>query len=251
MLLNPLTPFEVGTGQVVSMSQHIQLTVLADNGQTYHDAQIMDYAGLQRRHFPHRPPVKLALTAQTDLSNTELQGTLGFGFWNHPFMPGMSGLRLPRAVWFFFGAPPNHMPLAIGSSGHGWKAATFDAGKPLFLALLPFAPLGFLLMRVPVLYRLLWPLGQRSLGVSEQALDLDLNQPHRYEIIWREKSVEFYVDAQQVLVSNASPRGPLGFIAWIDNQYAIVTPQGRFGFGTVTLPQSQSLTISELTISAP
>jgi hypothetical protein len=30
------------------------------------------------------------------------------------------------------------------------------------------------------------------------------------------------------------PPGPLGFVAWIDNQYAIATPQGSLRFGTVS-----------------
>ncbi len=248
-LLTSLSPFELGNGQVVITPQHIQLTIFPNNGQTYHDAQVSDYAGLKRRNFPHRPPLKLSLVAHTSLPSQDLQGTLGFGFWNHPFMAGMSGLRLPRAIWFFFGAPPNNMPLAMGSRGHGWKAAIFDATKPLFFALLPFAPLGFLLMRIPRLYRLLWPLGQRSLGVFEQDLDIDIHQPHHYEIHWYRKQVQFWVDGHCVLSTPTASRGPLGFIAWVDNQYAIVTPQGCFGWGTVPLSQPQTLTISELTIT--
>jgi hypothetical protein len=29
------------------------------------------------------------------------------------------------------------------------------------------------------------------------------------------------------------PTRPLGFVAWLDNQYAIATPQGVLRFGTV------------------
>ncbi len=249
MPLDTLSSLEIGNGHVAITSQHIQLTIAADNGQTYHDAQVTNYVGLRRRNFPHYPPLKLSLIAHTSLPLSQLQGTLGFGFWNHPFMPGMAGVRLPRAVWFFFGGPPNNMALALGSRGHGWKAATFDATRPLFFALLPFAPLGVLLMRVPRLYRLLWPIGQRSLGVAEYELELDIVQPHRYEIHWYAQKALFYIDDQLVFTSPTAPRAPLGFIAWIDNQYAIVTPQGRLGFGVVGLPQVQSLTITELEIS--
>ena len=28
-----------------------------------------------------------------------------------------------------------------------------------------------------------------------------------------------------------APRGPLGFVAWVDNQWAVATPRGRFGWG--------------------
>ena len=27
--------------------------------------------------------------------------------------------------------------------------------------------------------------------------------------------------------------GPLGFVAWVDNQYAIATPRGELRFGTI------------------
>ncbi len=40
-------------------------------------------------------------------------------------------------------------------------------------------------------------------------------------------------DGQEALVAPDPPPGPLGFVAWIDNQYAIATPRGDFGFGTL------------------
>ena len=30
------------------------------------------------------------------------------------------------------------------------------------------------------------------------------------------------------------PPGPLGFVAWIDNQYAVATPRGELRFGALT-----------------
>jgi hypothetical protein len=40
----------------------------------------------------------------------------------------------------------------------------------------------------------------------------------------------------------------MGFIAWIDNQYAVVTPQGKFGWGVVPLPEAQSLLLEHVKI---
>jgi hypothetical protein len=37
----------------------------------------------------------------------------------------------------------------------------------------------------------------------------------------------------------------MGFVAWIDNQYAIVTPTGRPGFGLLDVPAPQWLEIKE------
>jgi hypothetical protein len=114
--------------------------------------------------------------------------------------------------------------------------------------LLPGAPLGFLLMRIPALYRTLWPVGQRALGVAEIALPVDIATPHVYELTWLPESVTFQVDGQTVLVSPHAPRGPLGFIAWLDNQYAAVTPQGRFGFGLIETAERQWLALEEIEI---
>lgn len=174
-----------------------------------------------------------------------------FGFWNEPFVPiGRRWPRLPRAVWFFFGSPPNDMRLARGVPGHGWKAATIDAARWPFVGLAPFAPLGFLAMRSPWLYERLWPVAQRAMAVSEHALAVELDQPHTYELDWLANEVIFRVDGAVVHEAPMSPRGPLGFIAWIDNQYAVVTPQGRFAFGVVAIPARQWLALDTVTIQA-
>jgi hypothetical protein len=41
------------------------------------------------------------------------------------------------------------------------------------------------------------------------------------------------VDEVDVLDTRASPRGPLGLVIWIDNQYAAFTPQGRLAWGVL------------------
>ncbi|MBI5959533.1 MAG: hypothetical protein HY866_12405 [Chloroflexi bacterium] len=238
--------WSVGSG-VVSFADHT-LTCAIDpaSAQQYSDAQITDY---QERAFSWSPPLRLTVRAWASHSTQELKGTAGFGFWNEPFVPGERGLpRLPRAAWFFFGSPPNNMALAKGVPGWGWKAATIDAGRIGFLLLVPLAPLGFLLMRIPALYRWLWPVGQRAIGGSEARLDVDLTQPHDYELEWHTNRVIFRVDGTQVHVSPHSPRGPLGFIAWIDNQYAVVTPQGRFNFGLIATTERQWLALDRLEI---
>lgn len=217
----------------------------------YADAQITDYERPQGDAFRWRPPLRLSVRAWASAPQSELIGTAGFGFWNEPFLPvGRLRLRLPRAVWFFFGAPPHNMALARDVPGHGWKAATLDAGRPLALALLPLAPLGFLLMRVPALYRRLWPVAQRAIGVSEALLPVDLSEPHTYSLDWLPDGVTFRVDRQIVHEATASPRGPLGLIAWMDNQYAIITPQGRIGFGVTPIPREQWLALDEIAIES-
>jgi hypothetical protein len=241
-------PLSIGTGQILVEDKRLRCVVGPNDADSYHNAQICDYIGLDRRNYPWRPPLRMKVRAWMSHSADQLHGTAGFGFWNQPFMPGMASLRLPRSVWFFFSGLPNNMALAKGVPGHGWKAATFDASHLLFFALLPFAPVGFLLMRIPALYRRLWPIGQRALGVSEKLLPVAPDEFHTYELLWRRHSVDFLVDDALVHHTPCAPRGPLGFVAWIDNQYAIVTPQGRFRFGTVPLARAQWLVLESVEI---
>jgi hypothetical protein len=234
---------EQDEGRIIRQDDTIELRVEPTTKQ-YSNAQIASYR--TRADFTLKPPVRFSVTAWT---SGELRGTAGFGFWNHPFAPGSRGVHLPKAAWFFHSTPPNNMQLALDVPGYGWKAATFDATRWQFLALLPTAPIGFLLMRNQRLYKRLWPIGQRALGVSEHLLNDELlSQPHDYQIEWLTESVTFYVDGARVHTTNRVPRAPLGFVAWIDTEYAIVTPQGKFGFGLLETTHNQSLFIQNLSI---
>jgi hypothetical protein len=191
----------------------------------------------------------MMVTARASAPADQLRGTAGFGFWNHPFVPGERGVHLPQAVWYFFSSPPSNMQLARGVAGPGWKAATFDARRWPFFALLPTAPIGILLMRIPSLYNRLWPVGQRAIGVSEAMLDGDLLAgTHTYTIDWRSDGATFTIDGRVAHEADTAPRGPLGFIAWMDNQYAIVTPQGQFRFGAVRVEREQALALEQVTV---
>ncbi len=226
-------PWSTGGGSVAFAGKVLRLSLPGAFSTAYADAQVGDERGTG--YFTWRPPLVLRVRARASGPAAALYGTAGFGFWNDPFVPGRRGIpRLPRALWFFFCGAPGRMALALDQPSAGWKAATFDPLRPLFFALLPLALPGFLLMRIPVLYRALWPVGQRALGVAEAALPGDwLAEWHDYTVEWLPDRARFAVDGETVLDTDRSPRGPLGFIAWIDNQYAIVTPQGHFGWGLV------------------
>jgi hypothetical protein len=234
---------EMGQGQVIETPDALLLTTGPTPAGTYSDAQISDY---RHSDFRWRPPLRLTVRAS---ASADLWGTAGFGFWNQPFMPGQHRLRLPQAVWFFFSSPPSNMALAQGVPGPGWKAATINARRWPFIALLPVAPAGILLMRIPALYRRLWPIGQRAIGVSEHLLDSALlAETHTYTLDWRRDSAIFAVDGEIVHRTPSAPGGPLGFVAWVDNQYAVVTPQGRFGMGVIPLEHSQTMRLETVQI---
>jgi len=236
---------EQGTGTVRQVGNMTYLVRHAATLAQYSNAQIDDY----HVQLNHHPPMRMTLRARFSHNADQLKGTAGFGLWNAPFAPGSRRLRLPKTAWFFFGSPPLHIALARNIAGHGFKVATLDATRWQFLALAPTAPLGFLLMRVPWLYRHLWPIGQAAIGVSESTPRLDLTKWHAYRLDWLPNQVIFAVDDQVIHVSPYSPKGKMGFVAWIDNQYVVVTPQGNFGWGLVDADGAQQLELENIQLT--
>jgi len=214
----------------------------------YADAQIDDYGGLRRRAYPWRRGARLRVEARFTPGEGTVVGTAGFGFWNAPFGPGTGLLpALPQAVWFFYGSPRNDLPLApAGEAGNGWFAATIDAGAPRALAIAPLAPPVLLLNQLPALGRRIWPLVRRALRISFSRLPQRMDEWHAYELAWTGQGCIFRVDGGPVLQTTHSPRGPLGFVAWIDNQYMVATPAGRFRWGVEPVLKPQSLTLRGL-----
>lgn len=241
----------VGGGALLSTVNGLRLQNDVTTTGRYTNAQLDDYQGLTRRGFPWHPPLTLSLRARFSHEAAQLRGTAGFGFWNDPF--GMTGARwptLPRAIWFFFSAPPSNMQLAQGVPGPGWKAATIDAWRWPFFLLAPTAPVAMPLMRTAALYRWLWPIGQRAIGVHERLLDLPLTQWHTYQLTWGINSVDFVVDGMTVLTADQSPGGPLGLVIWKDNQALALTPATLPRHALVACAEVQWLEIADLQITA-
>jgi hypothetical protein len=219
---------------------------------SYADAQFDDY-GLEqgRARFRWRPGTRLRLQAQFSHEQDEMLGTAGFGFWNAPFGdPTMRRPSLPQATWFFFASDPSDLPLAWPGPGRGWFAATLDAGRKTAVPLAPLAPIILLLNRLPALERRLWPAVRRRLAISFAPIPATMTAWREYELIWQPEGCHFLVDGQSVLETAHSPRGPLGFVCWVDNQYMVATRNGRFRSGTLPTPTSQSLRVRQLTIEA-
>jgi hypothetical protein len=216
------------------------------NGSTYCNAQIDDYQGLPRRRFLNRPPLRLSLRAHFSHRAGELTGTAGFGFWNDPFL--MTDLRmpaLPRALWFFYAAPPSDLRLAVDTPGRGWKASSLDALQPAGAAALPLTALAAPAMHSRRLYRRLWPFFERRFRIAEQLLEVDMTTWHEYVLVWGHDSATFLVDGRSVLVA-PSPRGPLGLVIWLDNQYMAVHPAGHLRYGLVAKSETQWMEIDDL-----
>lgn len=218
----------------------------------YANAQHYDYRGRRRSNFTNRPPLSFTLMARFSHPADELGGTAGFGFWNNPLtLTGGGFLAAPNALWFFASSPPNDQYLCQGVPGRGWKAASLRTVRGLLpnLAFLPAAALASALAQLPLMGKPIMAVARRAISAHEKLIGADMRQWHQYSIEWREREAVFMVDTQEILRAPSPPALPLGFVAWIDNQYAIVSEAGKFAFGLVVHPESRWMEIQDLRIT--
>src|SRR5204862_7032133 len=102
---------------------------------------------------------------------------------------------------------------------------------PAALAWAPLAAPVILANQSPALRRRIWPRVQRALGIAEAPIDPLAQEWRTYTIEWRIDTARFALDGAVVLETDRAPRGPPGFVAWVDNQWMVATPRGRFGWG--------------------
>jgi hypothetical protein len=224
-----------------------RLAIPASQAPRYDDAQLDDYANLPRRNFPHRS-LDLSLRARASAASTP--GTWGFGVWNDPFglSLGFGGNpfrlpALPNAAWFFYASPQNYLSFQNNRSAQGFLAQTFRA--PRFHPALIGAGLALPFSRIAARRGL-----GRVIAEDSAALSVDVTQWHGYRLRWREDRVVFEVDDVSVLETPVSPHPPLGFILWIDNQFAAFTPAGKISFGVLAHPEAW-LEVEDLEIKRP
>jgi hypothetical protein len=88
--------------------------------------------------------------------------------------------------------------------------------------------------------------------ISEDAKILELapTQWHEYRLRWSPARVEFSVDGNTVFETGVSPKGPLGLVIWIDNQYAAWGPDGTLRMGVLANPHPAWMEISELEVKS-
>lgn len=245
-----------GAGRLEVARSSLRLMLPGARRGRYSDAQIDDYSGMRPSRFSWRPPLRMEVRARASHpahptympaevftehkqameqeGQLYLRGTAGFGFWNYPFTLSGAVIRLPDAIWFFAASPPSNMALVPGIPGWGWKAQVVHAHRWQSLA-----------AGIPTLGAVAWARlsgqenvaarwVQRVSGAKEAALvTADLRVWHDYALEWRREEARFWVDGAHMLTVPDPPPGPLGFVAWIDNQYAVATPRGVLYFGTL------------------
>jgi hypothetical protein len=246
---------EAGGGMLTTSDSGLRMVTANTTVRRYANAQIDDYQGRARHDFLWRPPLELVVRARFShlasraAGDTGLRGTAGFGFWNDPFL--MTGSRvpaLPRAIWFFYASPPSDIALDFGTPGFGWKAAIIDAQRPSAVLLALTAPLAVPLMNIRGFYRTFWPVAQQALSIKEAEVPAEMTAWHTYAIEWGVSEARFQVDGKMLLDCDTPPRGPLGLVIWLDNQYLVATPWGRLRYGLLATPGEQWLELESVEI---
>lgn len=250
-ILNPT--LSAGASLTCPLPGQIRLEIPAGPAGRYRVAQLDDYRGMPRHEFRWQAPLELSLVARA--SARYLPGTWGFGFWNDPFsliFPAEArALRLPtlpNTAWFFFSSPENYLSLRDDLPASGPIAAVFRSVPwPSILTMLavPIAPLLF----IRPLTRLIRRLGRQLVNERSCALPVAPNQYHQYRIQWETSQIDFWIDHELIFTTNIVPRGAVGLIIWVDNQYAASSPNGQLKYGTLANTEPAWIEIEDLQIN--
>jgi hypothetical protein len=174
--------------------------------------------------------------------------------WNDPFglsfgFGGTAGRlpTLPQAAWFFYGSTENYLSFRDDLPANRFFAGTFRSPSIPSLLLAPSA-LTLPLLPIRPISRWMRRLTSKIIHQSSVPVQVDVTKWHDYKISWRRDGCSFFMDGQPILETPISPRGPLGLVIWIDNQYAAWGPDGRAGWGVLENPKAW-MEIEELEIS--
>jgi len=255
-MIDQLEKREAHLGQVLGSCQDgFRLILPQSDRPRYCLAQLDDYMPLPRCKLPYQTPFSFQLEAK--VSGSDLPGTWGFGLWNDPFSAGFiaGGVSrllpvLPNAAWFFYGSEENHLSLRDDTPASGFHVKTFRSPQiPSFLSLfaLPLAPF----LCCPFTARTLRRLASKLIREDGRALQIDATVWHEYGLTWEDEEVNFSIDGKTIFQTPVSPRGRLGLVIWIDNQYFRFDSQGKIGFGSLKIKCEQSLSIRNIELTSP
>lgn len=252
-MASELKPRQLNGGLVrLSNGEGYRLSLGQLDKPNYALAQIDDYMDLPRYKFPHT--VGMALNLEARLSSQSALGTWGFGLWNDPFGIGIGGGGksrllpvLPNAAWFFYGSNQNYLTLREDQPANGFHAKTFRS--PLLPSLttlfaIPFIPLA--LWRIARRY--IRQLGRVFVKEDGMNLDIDVENWHNYQQLWEKSEVSFLVDNEPVFSTSIIPRGKLGTVIWIDNQYFYFDKFGKLEFGYLKVIEPQWMEVRNISI---
>jgi hypothetical protein len=205
------------------------------------DAEIDDHRTVPRDKLEWRPPLRMRVRARMSHPSSEMMGTAGFGFWNDPFDWVGNVETPPNAIWFFYASPQSDIAFDPSAAGNGWKAAVLNGGRadPLTMAI------GNFMFGLPGMSKLIFRLAQTRISANERVLGgISMNEWHDYQIDWLAKEARFSLDGVQIFASSSPPRMPLGFVAWVDNNAAVMGPGREFDFRRIAVPQRQFMELA-------
>lgn len=216
----------------------------AEQGQLS-DAEIDDHRTVPRQRLPWTPPLRMTVRARASHPAGQMLGTAGFGFWNDPF-DWVGNVQVPpNALWFFYASPPSDMAFVPNVAGRGWKAAVLNGGRADRATMAA----GNLIFGIPGMSRLVFRLAQTRINAAEAVLsEVAMEEWHEYKLEWRKELARFLVDDRLALQAPRPPTVPLGFVAWVDNNYAVMGPGREFAFGRIPIAQRQWMELSQVTI---
>ena len=227
-----------------------RLTLPPGSEGEYRWAQLDDYLHRKRKDFLWRPPFRLRLRSR--ISSEDVPGTWGFGLWNDPFSfsLGVGGASrrlpaLPNAAWFFFAGAENYLSFRDDLPANGLLTAVFSSPlipPPLLGLGLPFVPF----LMVPKTSRLLRAAARRVIREDASALRTTSTDWHEYNLEWGVDEVRFYLDGELSFSTNVVPRGKMGLVIWVDNQFAAYPPGGNIRMGTLKTDLPICLEISNI-----
>jgi len=231
-----------------------RLEIPPGEGGSYRWAQLDDYQKLPRKKFLWEPPVTIKLSAR--VSQNHHSGTWGFGFWNDPFNMslGLGGTSrrlpaFPNTAWFFFASSENYLSIQDHLPANGMLAVTFSSPtiSPLLFAPASLAlPLAFTRSTARLMRKLL------RFFIKEDSISMqgDWTVLHDFELIWEPQRVCFCLDGKRCMETQVAPKGKLGAVIWIDNQFACFPPSGALKTGTLQTVTPGWLEVKNVSIQA-
>ena len=153
----------------------------------------------------------------------------------------------PNAIWFFCASARSDMETTPGMPGNGFRAEMIHGGA------MPGWAMAFSrrLLKLPGLGGLLYQAAQTRLDAEGVRLQgVEMTSWHEYVLFWDYQAAVLSVDNREVLAVPSPPKLPLGFVAWMDNQVAVVRPDGEFSFGLEAIEDTQWLELDHIIIEA-
>ena len=154
---------------------------------------------------------------------------------------------LPNAAWFFHACELNYLSFNDQAPGNGFLTAVYNSPCLPPLLILP-AALGLPLLSLRPISRMVRRIASRLIAYCAACSGLNPTRWRRYEIMIDVDGTRFNIDRRIVFQTTLAPNGALGFVLWIDNQFAAYHPNGSIKAGRRAHHQPAWLDIRELSI---